>query len=592
MEYFLRRFIILEASASKTEFSATWDRSVKKLNKPVRKIQPIRSGLGIKTIPEMLEASAERHKDRTAFLIPRNKNIYRLSYGQVLEYVKRIGRYLKELGLGRGDHIAILGENRPEWGISYLSVGWIGATAIPLDARALPHSHKSTLRFSSAKAIILSGSYVADIESISSDLGELRHVIPMERFDEIYTKYQKGVGMENVSPDDLMEILFTSGTTGDPKGVMLTHGNIMSNVDDVYRIIELTPEDRMFSVLPIHHSYECTGGLLTPIYNGMSVFYARSLKPNEMTEDLRMASPTIWLNAPLILEKLYQRINRELSSLRGLKGFITSVLPKKTIGNRIKERLGLQRVRLIVCGGAALPRWVSRGLEEFGFPIIQGYGLSEAAPLISVNPPSNPKNESIGMVIPSDEVEIRDVDSEGNGEIVAKGPNIMKGYYKNETATREVLTPDGWLLTGDLGYFDEEGYIYITGRKKSLIVTRGGKNVFPEEVEEKLTESRYVEEALVFSPDDESIQAIIHPNMDEVRMRLGRMGKETSDENAWDLIKLEVRKANENLEPYKRVRHFVITYEELPKTTTRKVKRHLFRDVNLNHTMKVLRYQG
>jgi len=563
---------------------------MKKLDKPVRKISTIRPGLGIKTIPEMVEASAESYKDCTAFLIPRNKDIYKLSYGQVIEYVKRIGRYLKELGLGRGDHIAILGENRPEWGISYFSVGWIGATAIPLDAKALPDSLKSILRFSSAKAIILSGSHVADIESISADLNELKHVIPMESFDEIYAKYPNGVGMENASPDDLMQILFTSGTTGDPKGVMLTHSNIMSNVDDVYRIIEITPDDRMFSVLPIHHSYECTGGLLTPFYNGMSVFYARGLKPNEMAEDLRMASPTIWLNTPLILEKLYQRINRELSNLRGFKGFMTNVLPKKIIGNKIKEKLGLQRVRLIVCGGAALPGWVSKGLEEFGFPIIQGYGLSEASPLISVNPPSNPKNESIGMVIPSDEVEIRDIDGEGNGEIVARGPNIMKGYYKNESATKEVLTPDGWLLTGDVGYFDEEGYIYITGRKKSVIVTKGGRNVFPEEVEEKLTKSPYIEEVLVFSPDDEAIQAIIYPSMDEVRTKLGGMGKEASDENIWDIIKLEVRKANENLESYKRVRHFAITYEEFPKTTTRKIKRYLFRNVSLNHTIKVLRY--
>ncbi|MBI2487837.1 MAG: AMP-binding protein [Deltaproteobacteria bacterium] len=560
---------------------------MKKLDKPIRKIPTIRSGLGINTIPEMVEISAERYRDKTAYLIRRKNNIYKLGYGQVLEYVKRLGRYLKELGLGRGDHIAILGENRPEWGISYFSVAWIGATAIPLDARASSDSYKFILRFSSAKAIIVSGSYISDIQSIAGELDELRHIIVMENFDEIYNKYSSGVAMEDVSRDDLMQILFTSGTTGNPKGVMLTHGNIMSNVDDIYRAIELIPEDRMFSILPIHHSYECTGGLLTPFYNGMSVFYARSLKPNEMTEDLREASPTIWLNSPLILEKLYQRIGKELSNQKGFKGIITNVLPKKSLGNKIKQRLGLQRMRLIVCGGAALPVWVSKGLEELGFPLLQGYGLSEASPLISINPPPNPKNESAGMVIPSDEAEIRDIDSEGNGEIVARGPNIMKGYYKNESATEEVLTPDGWLLTGDIGYFDEEGYLYITGRKKFLIVTRGGKNVFPEEVEEKLTKSSYIEEALVFSPDDEAIQALIYPNNDEVKHKLDSMGKEFNNENVWEFIKLEVRHINETLEAYKRIRHFAIRHEEFPKTTTRKIKRHLFRGVNLPPDIKV-----
>ncbi len=560
---------------------------MKKLNKPVRKIPVIKPGLGIRTIPEMLESSAEKYKDKTAFLMPRNNRMYEISFGQTLEYVKRISRHLRELGLGKGDHIAILGENRPEWGIAYFSVAWVGTTAIPLDARASPDSYKPILKFSGAKAIILSGSFIPYIQSISDELKQLRHIILMDDFEEIYNRYSTGVDRDTVLPDDLMEILFTSGTTGDPKGVMLTHGNIMSNVDDIYSAIEFNPEDSMFSILPIHHSYECTGGLLTPFYNGMSVFYARSLKPNEMIEDLRSAKPTLWLNSPLILEKLYQRMNKELSNQKGLRAFVTNILPKRLIGKKIKERLGLQRIRLIVCGGAALPGWVSRGLEELGFPIIQGYGLSEAAPLISVNPPSNPNNDSVGMVIPSDEVEIRNIDGEGNGEIIARGPNIMKGYYKNERATEEVLTPDGWLLTGDVGYFDEEGYLYITGRKKFVIVTKGGKNVFPEEIEEKLTKSPYIEEALVFSPDDENIQAIIHPNMDEVRTKLGSLGEELSDENVWNLLKEETRKANRDLETYKRIRHFAVRYEEFPKTTTRKIKRHLFRNVSLGPGMTV-----
>lgn len=562
---------------------------MKKFTKPVRKIPTVRTGLGIRTIPEMVGISGEKYSDNTVYLTPRGKDIYKLSYGQVLEYVKRLGRYLKELGVEKGDNIAILGENRPEWGISYFSIAWIGATAIPLDARASLDFYKSALKFSSAKAIILSGSYLSDIESIHDQLDELKHIILMDNLDEICSKFANGAGMENVSPDDILEILFTSGTMGDPKGVMLTHGNILSNVDDIYKAIELYPDDRAFSILPIHHSYECTGGLITPFYNGLSVFYARSFRPNEMTEDLRIAQPTMWLNTPLVLEKLYLRINRELSRQKGFKRLVTRALPKKFIGNQIKKKIGLHRIRFILSGGAGLPAWVSEGLEEFGFPIIQGYGLSEASPLISVSPPSNPNNESVGMIIPSDDVEIRNLDDEGNGEIVARGPNIMKGYYKNENATKEVLTTDGWLMTGDVGYFDKEGYLYITGRKKSIIVTRGGKNVFPEEIEEKLVKSPYIEEAIVFSPHDESIQAVIYPNIGEVRTRLQNMGKEVNDDNVWEFIKSEVRNVNETLEIYKRIRHFAIRYEEFPKTTTRKIKRHLFRNINLNHETKVVR---
>ncbi|MDA2918635.1 AMP-binding protein [Desulfobacterota bacterium AH_259_B03_O07] len=562
---------------------------MKKFDKPVRKIKTVREPLGIKTIPEMIENSTQLYKDRTAFLIPRNNSLYELSFNQVFESVTRLGRHLNELGLSKGDNIAILGDNRPEWGISYFSVAWIGAVAVPLDARSSIESHKFILRYSSVKAIILSSSFFSKFQSFVDDLQELQHIVVMENFDEIFKMYSSGIEKVTPSENDLLQILFTSGTTGNPKGVMLTHGNIMSNVEDIYKVIDLGPEDRAFSVLPIHHSYECTCGLVGPFYNGSSVFYSRSLKPRDMLEDLYIASPTVWLNAPLLLEKLYIRIYKELSNQKGLKRLITRTLPNKLIGRKIKKQLGLDRIKFIICGGAALPSWVSSGLEGYGFPIIQGYGLSETSPLISINPPSNPKNQSVGMIIESDEVEIRDIDEDGNGEIVVRGPNIMKGYYKNETATKEVLQPDGWLCTGDLGYFDDDGYLYVTGRKKFLIVTRGGKNLFPEEVEEKLTKSTFIEEALVFSPDDKTIQALIYPNIDEVNERLGGVGEETSDENVWNLIRLEVRKMNKDLEAYKKISNFAIRFEEFPKTTTRKIKRHLFKDMSLKPEEKVIR---
>jgi long-chain acyl-CoA synthetase len=562
---------------------------MKKLNKPIRKIHTVRNPYGIRTVPEMIQNSVDRYADKTAYLIPRNNNIHKFSYGEVLNYVKRIGRYLKELGIGKGDNIAILAENRPEWGISYFTVSWIGATAVPLDPRGSMESHKFILSFSGAKAIFLSASYLPNVRPMLDELEGRKHMIIMETFDDIYSKNSRGVESECVSDEELLEIIFTSGTTGNPKGVMLTHRNVMSNVEDMYKILDLSPDERAFSVLPLHHSYECTCGFLGLSYNGSSVFYTRSIKPREMLEDLYAASPTVWLNAPLILEKLYLRIEKEISSGAGLKGIVTRALPKKIIGNRIRKRLGLENIKLIICGGASLPYWVSRGLEQFGFPIVQGYGLSEASPLVSVNPPSRPKNKSVGMVIESVEVEIRDMDEDGNGEIVVSGPNVMKGYYKNENATREVLTPDGWLYTGDIGFFDDEGYLYITGRKKFLIVTPGGKNLSPDELEENLTKSNYIEEALVFSPDDKTIQAVIYPNLEQVNGRLETMGLAVSDENVWELIKAEIRRINHDLEAYKRVSVFAIRFDEFPKTTSRKIKRHLFKNASITAYEKVFK---
>ncbi len=559
---------------------------MKKFTKPIRNIPTLKEALTVETMSDMIEASANENEENIAFLTPRDGRLYELTYAQVLERIKKLARHLKELGIEKGDHVAILSENRPEWGISFFAVSWIGAIAIPLDARASLHDHKFIMDFSSTTAVILSGSFYKSIRSISDESNSLKHLVLMDQIEDIQNKYSKGIEKENVGPEDLLEILFTSGTTGDPKGVMLSHGNVMSNVSDIYRIIEYSPTDRAFSILPIHHCYECTAGLISTFSSGMSVFYARGLKPRELLEDLKTAKPSIWLNAPLLLEKLYLRIEKELAGQKGLKKFITKALPNSIIGKKVRQNLGLERSRLVVSGGAALPGWISEGYKKYGIDVIQGYGMSEASPLISVNPPGNPKSDSIGMVIPSDEVEIRDIDSEGNGEIVARGPNIMKGYYKNQSATNETLTSDGWLLTGDIGYFDEDGYLYITGRKKFVIVTRGGKNVFPEEIEEKLTKSIYIEEALVFSPNDVDIQALIYPNMEEIKEKLFSKGHQCSEDNIWEFIKLEVRNTNRSLESYKKIREFAIRQEEFPKTTTRKIKRFLFKDFELNPEVK------
>ncbi|MGI9554238.1 MAG: AMP-dependent synthetase/ligase [Thermodesulfobacteriota bacterium] len=553
-----------------------------KLNHPTNKLPLLRDKKGISTIPEMFEKKTAKYGKLSAFFHIKDKEIREYSYSDIFDYVIKISEHLKNLGIGKGDHVAIIGENRPEWAISYFAVSWIGAVSIPLDSKANTETLKYILDYSDSKAVFLPANYLDKLRIEFEQKIDSKNLIVMDSFDEIKESIPTGSDKEHVDPDDINEILFTSGTTGNPKGVMLSNRNIMSNVEDVYSFLDINPGDRAFSILPIHHSYEKTGGLLSTFYSGISIYYGRGLKPRDLLQDLLTVKPTIWINTPLLLEKLITRINKELAGQKGLKKLATKLLPKSIINKKIKKQLGLEELRLLVSGGAALPDWVFDGFRELGITIIEGYGMSEASPIISANPVNKAKKGSVGMVIQSDEVEIREPDNENNGEIVIKGPNVMHGYYKNPDATYEVLSSDGWLRTGDIGYFDEDGYLYITGRKKFIIVTPGGKNIFPEEIEEKLTKLPIIEEALVFSPDDKEIQAIIYPNIEEYCYESGDENEDIKNTNLYKMLDQKIKDLNRDLEPYKRVSKFAIKKDEFPKTTTRKIKRYLFKDIDLN----------
>jgi len=552
---------------------------MEKYTSPAAKLKNIREKKGYSNIPEMFEKSCQTYSSNIAYSILTDGGIKEFTFSEIYNYAGKLAAYLKKQGLIKGDHIAILSENRPEWGISYFAASWIGLVIIPLDSKSNPENHKYILEFSNTGAIITSGQFISQVEEIRKNSDTLKLIISIEAFDQIIND-KDTVRRCEINGSDLCEILFTSGTTGTPKGVMLTHGNIMSNVEDIYGFLDINTNDTAFSILPLHHCYECTGGLLSTLYSGVRVHYARSLKPNLLLEDLKRIRPTIWMNTPLVLEKLLKRIYRELENQGSFRSIITGLLPGWILGRIIKKNLGLDHIRYIVSGGAALPDWVKEGFEELDFPIIQGYGLSECAPLISANPPATPRNESVGMIIDSVDAKIVSIDHEGNGDICVKGPNVMKGYYNNAIDTDEVITPDGWLNTGDIGYFDKEGYLYITGRKKNVIVTSGGKNIFPEEIEEKLMESNFIEEVMVFSPDDESIQALIYPNIDEFNLSYNIQSP--NDSKVIQVLNNEIREINKKLEGYKRVRKIAVKSEEFPKTTTNKIKRYLFKDLNID----------
>jgi long-chain acyl-CoA synthetase len=540
----------------------------------------------------MFERSAKEYPNRVMSKIKRGGVWREYTFGEVLGYVRKMAEYLKEKGIKKGDFVALVSENRPEWGWGYLAIQWAGGTVIPLDARLTDVERRFLMDFAGVKGVICSRDYLMEMEEAKKEL-KFDFILSMEDLDKIFEKY-KGIDRVELNEEDLAEILFTSGTTGSPKGVMLTHKNIVSDLEGLYQIIDVNENDVFFSILPLHHVYECTGGFLAPIYVGASVAYASSLRPNVMLEEMREIRPTVWLTVPLILEKIYQKILKTLNEQKGVKKVLINLMKtfaKERLSKRIKASLGLDRVRYVISGGAALPEWVSKGLEDLGFPILQGYGLSETSPILTLNPPHSPRNKSVGLPIPGVEIRLFEVNERGEGEIAAKGPMVMKGYYKNEKATKEVFY-DGWFLTGDIGYFDEDGYLYITGRKKAVIVTKGGKNIYPEEIENKLTESPYIEEVLVFgaiNPEtgEEEVQALVYPNLDEVRSIAHKMGRVPDDDFIYELISKEIERLSKDLAPYKRIKRFALRYEEFPKTTTRKIKRHLFEGVFIKVGEKV-----
>ena len=553
---------------------------MKRLSRTEKRLPTIRSGSQITTIQQMLEKKASLYADKIAYSIrKKDLSVSSFTFSEVFALSTEFSAYLRALGLKRGDHVAIVGENSPEWAISYFAVIWAGAIAVPLDARARTEHVKQVLGLSDSRFLIASAGFA----EVLGNTATVEHLIPMDKAPGTQMDTEKTVPAEKSEPQDIADIVFTSGTTGNPKGVMLSHGSIMSNLETLYSAFPITDKDTAFSILPIHHVYERIVGILLSFYCGQAVFFSRSIKPREMLSDLKVARPSVWLNTPLVLEKLLQRIEQTKA-----KNFLTRALPSKLFGKMAKKRLGLDRLRLIISGGAALSEPVSEGLERYEFPLLQGYGMSETSAVIAANPFLKPKNASGGMVLENSEVEIRDVDSEGIGEICVRGANVMSGYYKNPGATREILSDDGWLRTGDLGYFDHEGYLYITGRKKSVIVTKGGKNISPEEIEEKLTPLETVEEAIVFSPDDERILAVIFPDAEGISKKLGQSPQRGDDERIWNILKSEITKLNRRLEPHKRISHFAIAREELPKTTTRKIKRYLFRDMDIPKTTKFI----
>jgi len=570
------------------------------IHKPLFKVRHIEN------LKDMMEQSCRLYGDKDAFLVKTGDDTCRgIKYKEFKRDVDALGTAFTELGLKDG-FIAVIGENRYEWCVTYLAAVNGTGVIVPLDKELPVQEIENLLLRSRAKALVFSGKLDREIKRISSAVPSVKYFIGMdlEEDDGSFLSYgrllQRGKDALDsgnraftdapIDNEAMSILLFTSGTTDLAKGVMLSHKNICSNLMAVCSSIYIDEKDSVLSILPLHHTYECTAGFLVMVYNGCTISFNEGLK--HIAKNLREAQPTILILVPLILENMYKKIWEQAGKTRGMKTklrtamFMSNVLRvfgidlRRKLFKRIHDNVG-GRIRLIISGAAAIEPSVSRGFRSLGITVIQGYGLTECSPIVAVGREKNLRDDSIGQPLPGVEVKVVGAGSDGIGEIVVKGDNVMLGYFENRLATDRVLK-DGWLYTGDLGKVDKDDFYTITGRKKNVIVTKNGKNIFPEEVEAYLNKSAFILESMVWGKEEENSEetlvcAQIVPDYEAIKEKFKL--ETVSREEAGKIIGNEVKLVNRNMPLYKRIRHFTIRENEFEKTTTRKIKRYLEKTV-------------
>lgn len=559
----------------------------------------------VETIKEMIDASVEAFPDRVAYMYKdKHKEPFKtMTYAEFKAEQNAIGAALIERGF-KGSKIAVIGENSHRWALSYYSVVCGVGVIVPIDRNLEPGEITNLLERADVEAIFSSPKLAPTVVPLLDKLPLVKQVIimaaPNDEVDELITdnrlitmsqlvaegkelvaEGKQGYIDAQINADDLSTILFTSGTTGLAKGVMLSHRNLSQNVFNMSKYVHIPEAGRVLDVLPMHHVYEMTCTVMTSFYQGATVVICEGLK--YIQKNFVEAECNIMLGVPLIFENIYRKIwtNAEKSgSTDKLRRAIGMSMKLDLRNNRaVTKRLfkavhGIfgESLHLLIAGGAAIDPNVIAEFEAMGLPMMQGYGMTENSPIIAVNQDRYGKAASVGKPMPGTEVRIIDKDSSGIGEVICKGPSVMMGYYKDAENTAKTIK-DGWLYTGDYGYFDEDGFLYITGRKKNVIVTKGGKNIFPEEVEYYLLLSDYICEVIVYGKpeevkDDLICTAIMYPDY----KALEEAGAE-NDEDKYKLLKEAVEEANSKMPPYKRVKRIEIREDDFIKTTTLKIKR-------------------
>ena len=545
----------------------------------------------IEDLKDMLEKTANKNSTKTAFKVKDNDGkIVNKTYIDFKNDVQSLSTKLMEMGM-QNQRIAVMGKNSYLWAISYLAATIIGIV-VPIDKEASKENVKEFLNVSNSKAIIADDKYLNEIFEFKSELKNETMLIDMQNTSK-YTNLSDLIAdgkklidegnseYENIkiNPDEMKILLFTSGTTGNSKAVMLSHKNICSNIVSIASIVKVDNSTKVLSILPLHHTYECTIGYLLVVYGGGTICYCEGLR--YITKNIQEYQPTFILCVPLLLENVYKKVIKTLKSSLPEKytkdeSKIIDNLPfylKGIVKKKVKKSLG-GKIKTFIVGAAAIKPELVEVFFKLGIKVLQGYGLTECSPLVAGNNDFYYKAASCGMPIPNVEYKIDNPNDDGVGEIIVKGPNVMLGYYENEEATKNVLK-DGWFHTGDLGYVDDEEFLYISGRSKNMILTKNGENIYPEEIENILNDDDLIEESLVIGTsngkDDVQVKAKIFPNIEAIKEYLGN--KIPTKEEISKILNEAVKKANEKLPNFKHIKSFKIMDEDFERTTTNKVKR-------------------
>lgn len=559
-------------------------------------------------LKDMVRQSVELFGPKDAYLVKdRPGGEYRgISYDDFGQDIDCLGTAFLARGL-KDARIAVVGENSYKWVVSYLAVTNGVGVIVPLDKELPTNEMAGLIERADVQAIVCSAKLEKKLREMELSAPSLRYIVRMAApetvgedekenagpeilyFDELVSEGKKRIEEGDhsfidakIDPYELCSLLFTSGTTGTAKGVMLSHSNIVQNVVNMSKYVDIGIDGIGLSVLPMHHTFEMTCHIMTSIYQGLTVCICEGLK--YIMKNMAEAKCTHMLGVPLIFEQMHKKIMKQAdqkgqgAKLR--KGIALSHRHKLYNHPEITRRMFSAlhsatggRMRLFIAGGAAIDPSVIDDFEAMGITMFQGYGMTENAPIIAVNRDRCSKSAAAGFPMPGTEVRIVNPDENGIGEVICRGPSVMMGYYNNPEETAEVLK-DGWLYTGDYGRMDDEGYLYICGRKKNVIVTKNGKNVFPEDVEYYLLKSDYIEEVLVMGVEepktgDTVIKASIYPNYSLIESEMGSV----SEEELQKFFKGIVDHVNEEMPLYKRVKRITIRSTEFEKTTTRKIKR-------------------
>lgn len=556
----------------------------------------------ITSLKEMLEQSVEIYSEKNAFLVKKNRtdSYTGITYRQYGDDVRALGTAFIDIGICKGSKVAVVSENRYAWAVTYMAAVNGEGYIVPIDKELAAEDIMNLLKVSEASAVVYSKNvkkklgnefpenikYAINMDSEDADenCGEISFDALIKKGNELLEQGDKRFDNVEIIPEESKILLFTSGTTAMSKGVLLSHKNIVTNLMSMCSMVYCGEKDVFLSVLPIHHTYECTCGFLAPIYRGSTIAYCDGLR--YIANNLKEAQATMMLGVPAMFEAMHKRVISHLKKSGMEKKFktgrfVTKSLAKVGIDKRrevfkdVIDSFG-GKVRLFISGAASISMETQKFFEDIGIEFLQGYGITECSPIVALSRSKMFREGAAGIALPCMDVDVLMPNEEGVGEIICKGDNVMNGYYKNDEETQAAVE-NGWFRTGDLGYIDEDKYIYITGRKKNVIVTKNGKNIYPEELEAFINQNEYVKESLVYGKDEDGsgelvISAIIVPNYAAIESVLG---KDVSEGKVHELMQSAVDAVNKRNPLYKYIRNVTVRNDDFKKTTTQKIKRYL-----------------